>query len=72
MLFFLSVNIFLKFFFFFFFPKKSFRNFIRVSNCLLDSDKRSGLIWVHPNCLQRLSADEIVATSGERVYNKFS
>ena len=48
--------------------KKSFRNTIRVSNSL-DPDQAGHFIGpdVGPNCLQRLSVDDEVATSKERV-----
>ena len=65
-----SVDFFFFFFFFFklTFTKKSFRNTIRVSNNL-DPDQARHFTGpdLGPNCLQRLSADDKVATSGDRV-----
>ena len=51
-----------------FFKKKSFRNTIRASNSL-DPDQARHFVGpdLGPNCLQRLSAETKVATSGKRV-----
>ena len=50
------------------FSKFSFKNTTRVSNGLdPDQDRHSVGPDLVPNCLQRLSADDKVATSKERV-----
>ena len=50
------------------FSKKPFKSTIRASNSL-DPDQARYFVDpdLDPNCLQRLSADDKVATSGERV-----
>ena len=50
------------------FSKITFRNTIGISNSLdPDQDKRNVGPDLGPNCLQRLSADDNLATSKERV-----
>ena len=50
------------------FSEKNFRNTIRVSNSLdPDQDQHSVGPDLGPNCLQRLSADDKVAASKERI-----